>query len=507
VVKESYTRFFRRKKMKKHNQIYFNPAKPISIILAVAVSAVFLAGQGIAAFPDYNDQNTISTNIHSGICTSDGPVVWDSGFAQIVSNALAPHNFAETAFAFMECYGGGMIDELIPVVGGSADVTSFTSASRHDETSWWGTFDPNSGGNAESYYNLYYSQRAGGATVYRHDEAGKYGYDNDRVGPVIKNQLLEHPQYKFTYWLMNKVDVTLHRANLGGSEPNKFLAVVFGGSTNDWSNYNSVARIYSDLKARGYTDAEIYLMYPANTKPNGTALPAGWVRDSGTTYQDMLNAWTWVKNNTTATTQVYYWNSICHGTQLYAPPPPSGGYQSGEDCYFDLTADFIDQVTKIFSFFDGRPDAISGIPYFQVITSVPVPDLMILLNHKPLLFRSVALLPDTMHYLHKYTLDQIDVDGLRITGNTITFIYSAGGIDYSMAGITTGDMPNAVSECVVNFEDYAAFASQWLQSGCSPANNWCSGADLDQLGDVNEVDLGLFTGYWLDSCPYNWLLK
>ncbi len=493
--------------MNKLNSICFSPAGIISTILVAIVFIAVFGEQSSAAFPEYYDQNTITTNIHSGICTSDGPVVWDSGFAQTVSNALAPHNFAETAFAFMECYGGGMIDELLPVVGTNLDVTSFTSASRHNETSWWGTFDPASGGNAESYYNLHYSQRAGSATVYKHSEAGKYGYDNDRVGPVVQNQLLEHPQYKFTYWLMDKTDVTLHRANIGGSIPDKFLAIIFGGSTNDWSNYNSVARIYSNLKARGYTDAEIYLMYPANSKPNGTALPANWTVDGGTTYQDMLNAWTWMKNQTTATTQVYYWNSICHGTRLYAIPPPSQGFQSGYEYYFDLTADFIGQVTELFYFFDNRPDALSGKPYFQVIASNPVPDLTIILNHKPLFFRNVTLLPDSLHYLYKFTLDQADVTALQITANSIIFTWSAGNVDYSMAGITTGDMPNAISECIVNFEDFAKFTAHWFQTGCNPANNWCGGADLDQLGDVNETDLGLFVDYWLLRCPDNWSLE
>jgi hypothetical protein len=492
--------------MNKLNSICFSPARIISIILVAIVFIAVFGEQSSAAFPEYVDQNTISTNIHSGICTHDDLVVWDTNFAKLVSNAVGPHNYAENAFAFMECYGGGMIDELLPVVGSKVDVTSFTSASRHNETSWWGTFDPNSGGKAESYYNLYYSQRAGGATVYQHRDAARYGYDNDRVGPVIQNQLLEHPQYLFTYWLMDKIDVTLHRANLGGTVPDTFRAIVFGGSTNDWSNYNSVARIYSDLKARGYTDAEIYLMYPANTKPNGTALPAGWVRDDGTTYQDMLDAWNWMKNQTSPTTQVYYWNSICHGSTMQAMYLPTE-IEPGYEYHFDLNADFIGQVTTIFNFFQNRPDAVRGKPYFQVIASNPVPDLTIILNHKPLAFRSVTLLPDSPQFLYKFTFDQTDVANLQMTANSIAFIWTSGPVYYSMAGITTGDMSNSISECIVNFEDYAKFAAHWLQTGCNPANNWCGGADLDRLGDVNAADLDLFTDYWLSSCPGDWLLE
>jgi hypothetical protein len=415
---------------------------PPIILSAVVFIAVF-SQQGRADFPEYVDQNTISTNIHSGICTSDGPVVWDSGFAQIVSNALGQHNYAETAFAFMECYGGGMIDELLPVVGTNTDVTSFTSASRHNETSWWGTYDAASGGKAESYYNLHYSQRAGGATIYRHSEAAKYGYDNDRVGPVVQTPLYEHPQYKFTYWLMDKTDVTLHRANIGGSTPNAYRAILFGGSTNDWSNYNSLSRIYGDLKARGYTDAEIYLMYPTNTKPNGNALPADWVRDDGTAYQDMLDAWTWMQNQTTATTQVYFWNSICHGSQLYAMPLPPD-VQAGDEFSFGLTSEFINQVEELFYFFDGKPDAISGKPYFQVTAPDLLPDLSIVLNDKILAFLNVTDLPGS-DYLYKFALDEIDVTNLQITANSAMFNWIGDPVSFSMAGITTGDMSNAIS--------------------------------------------------------------
>ena len=58
-------------------------------------------------------------------------------------------------------------------------------------------------------------------------------------------------------------------------------------------------------------------MYPSNTQPNGAALPGTWVRDDGTTYRDMLDAWTWMRNQSTATTQVYFWSNHSHGSRTY----------------------------------------------------------------------------------------------------------------------------------------------------------------------------------------------
>jgi len=421
----------------------------LPIILAAMVFIAVFGEQSRAAFPEYIDQNSVSPNIHSAICTSDGDVVWDSEFAQMVSNALGQHNYEETAFAFMECYGGGMIDELLPVVGTAGDVSSFTSASRHNELAWYG-----SSGIAppvwplkpweESYYNFKYAERAGGATVYNHSQAAQHGYDNDQVGPVKQNPLKEHPQYKFPCLLPNKTDVTLHRANISGDTPDTYRAILFGGSTSEWPNYNSLRRIYSNLKARGYTDDEIYLMYPANTKPDGTALPADWVVDDGTAYQDMDDAWNWMQNQTTATTQVYFWSSICHGTKTEGMYLPPSGIQPSYVYGLDLTDEFINQVRDIFYFYEGTPDAISGNPYFQVITSDLVANLVVLLNNKPLAFLDVNDHAGT-DYRYKFALDEIDIAYLE-TGNSVAFNWTGGPADFMMAGITAGNMPTPIPE-------------------------------------------------------------
>ena len=64
----------------------------------------------------------------------------------------------------------------------------------------------------------------------------------------------------------------------------------------------------------------------------------------------------------------------------------------------------------------------------------------------------------------------------------------------------------AVIECKVEFDDFARFALHWLESGCNSGNSWCSGADLNQSGDADATDLGLFVNYWLLDCPAWWTL-
>jgi len=56
------------------------------------------------------------------------------------------------------------------------------------------------------------------------------------------------------------------------------------------------------------------------------------------------------------------------------------------------------------------------------------------------------------------------------------------------------------SDGSVDFYDYATFSAQVNNTGCGPPN-WCSGADIDRDGDVDNRDLGLFVEYWLWPNP------
>jgi hypothetical protein len=103
----------------------------------------------------------------------------------------------------------------------------------------------------------------------------------------------------------------------------------------------------------------------------------------------------------------------------------------------------------------------------------------------------------------------IDGGGGRSSGGTYVLTgtigqpdaaYSSGG-DYELFG---GFWPGGLI-CIpdiVNFEDFAKFADEWLYTGPHLA------ADLDGDEDVDFDDLYLFVDEWLFyRCPYNWPLK
>ena len=80
--------------------------------------------------------------------------------------------------------------------------------------------------------------------------------------------------------------------------------------------------------------------------------------------------------------------------------------------------------------------------------------------------------------------------------------YLDGGSYELLGGFWTGG-----PLCIVDLADFAQFASHWLESPCNADNNWCDGADLNKLNDVDIIDLGILASEWLNVCPSNWLLK
>lgn len=91
-------------------------------------------------------------------------------------------------------------------------------------------------------------------------------------------------------------------------------------------------------------------------------------------------------------------------------------------------------------------------------------------------------------------------------GQPDTYWASGGGYEL-FGGFLPGCRWSDSPLCIVNYDDFARFAEHWLETDCNDLNNWCGGADLNQLDDVDLVDLGLFVDEWLARCPYDWPLK
>jgi YD repeat-containing protein len=54
---------------------------------------------------------------------------------------------------------------------------------------------------------------------------------------------------------------------------------------------------------------------------------------------------------------------------------------------------------------------------------------------------------------------------------------------------------------MVNFIDFAIFASHWLEEECGYMNEWCAGADINWSTTVDFDDLAILAQHWLESVP------
>ena len=142
-------------------------------------------------------------------------------------------------------------------------------------------------------------------------------------------------------------------------------------------------------------------------------------------------------------------------------------------------------------------------------------DKMIVKNTNPMVLIVYLLLLSLMISVsdanYELTWSTIDGGGGRSSGGPYELLVTIGqpdaaavsGGNYELLG---GFLPGGPL-CFVDFEHFARFAEHWLEEICDEGNNWCNGADLNQLDGVNGVDLRLFVEAWLCYCPDGWELK
>jgi len=52
---------------------------------------------------------------------------------------------------------------------------------------------------------------------------------------------------------------------------------------------------------------------------------------------------------------------------------------------------------------------------------------------------------------------------------------------------------------LIDFREYADFATQWHRTGCNAGNGFCEGADMDESGEVAWLDLKMWVDQWLKT--------
>jgi Glycosyl hydrolase family 57 len=54
------------------------------------------------------------------------------------------------------------------------------------------------------------------------------------------------------------------------------------------------------------------------------------------------------------------------------------------------------------------------------------------------------------------------------------------------------------SDGTIDLMDFAVFATHWMEINCNAVNNWCGGADLNHINNVDIEDIAKLASFWLD---------
>ena len=442
---------------------------------------------------EFRNQSNEKPFNRSAIQTSDGYNYWDFQFDATV-NASIGNNFKEIVFSFNQCFGGGMIDEM---VARNWNNSAFTSAAGHWQQSYARSEDRTSGvdtnfpglRSTESTYSLRWAPKAGGANPMTQVQAATAARRQDIAGPFsnVKGgnfQIggLTSPQFTFT----GAGDrIKLHR----GANDTKYRAILFAGSSqldvgpakkNNApgyvqqglaANWNSLIRMRTELINAGYTDNEIYVMYPGGDARNVAGDPTGriyrggpripnWV-DAGTRYEDLRSAWTtWMAGETDNKTQIFFWSSFGHGTamadvkaQKDAQANPK--IKKGEAFNWDMDVELGAQIASAYAYNSTITfeDSAYGLPYFLVETADLIPDLSINLNGASLSLISSELNPLGGHK-YKFELPASAISQLQSSLQNLTVAWDFGtstdpygdeATFITMMGPTAGDFANGVN--------------------------------------------------------------
>jgi hypothetical protein len=436
--------------------------RALRIVSILGIVLVAGAAPDWAAFPEYSSQDSTNEFFRSAIVTTDG-YFWDFQFAREV-NRIATAGYREFAFAFMQCYGGGMIDDL---KGLALSPVVYTSASRHDQCAYFTYFDTRGGVEplfpsyypVESAYNVHYSPLAGGAPGGRAPQtqmsSSQTGYNLDSTGPNSPIFPLENPQYTTSPVLVAAANaITLHRDNpVRGLVNTQYRAILFGGATqleaspiesvNPWvvfpgpfgmpGNWRSLNRIHDALRSAGYTNAEVWVLYPGAEAappipiyPGAAVAVPGWV-NSGARTKDLRNALAWVRGVTNNQTQVFYWNAPGHGARAFdiiawLKPQLKRLFRRIAQ-QFTMSTAFANELAAIYNANASNPN---NCPDFTVVSILPA-DLSITLDGNPLTRLSMSdEFGDGSEFAYRFQLTASDIAHLQSGANhTVVVDYSS----------------------------------------------------------------------------------
>jgi hypothetical protein len=293
-------------------------------------------------------------NKSSGLVTADNKRVWDDEFAKWIKDNIPDGGYKNLTFVFGQCFGGGMIDELM-----RQNVAAF-SASRHDQTS---RFEETKEEHASRLH-----------TTVAQLEAAYHGQWPSYVNPspesgflegwVIGAQLNETLQqiFDFAFWFDpfgphgdTPREEPQARYQPEGSKNVKLHdgtsnhVILYAGDAHNWADWNDVNRVHdilTEVYPYHYSEDEITVLYGNKLKPDGSPTPA-WVDGTGKK-ADLKAAIEALKGKMNANETLLFW-STDHGDMkkrdVTKADPVIAALESHQ-ILFQLDQAFVDPMTE-----------------------------------------------------------------------------------------------------------------------------------------------------------------
>jgi hypothetical protein len=263
------------------------------MIAAVSTSHFEVKGDDQPYVPQPSYLNS-TISVYSADCKAPG--VFDDQLKSWIKQYIVPKGYHDMKFVFGQCFGGGMIDEMLEFGDDSHPVAAM-SGSKYDEATV-GDF-------SDSYDEFLEALK--NALNTKPDLTMKQAFDeakgSDPSGPGNKDHAKypEHPQY-------NSKGAGADNLKLGNKgSATSWKAILFAGKPQQ-RHWNDIDRMYNLLTGKfGFSDADIEVCAGNGQYNGGNTLPGGGTIDRGGTAADLENAIKAVANKMNSNEQLFFW--------------------------------------------------------------------------------------------------------------------------------------------------------------------------------------------------------
>jgi hypothetical protein len=265
--------------------------------ITVSSGGTYVAYYSARARPYTPQPSYLNSTISVYSADGKAPGTFDDQLKSWIKQYIVPKGYHDMKFVFGECFGGGIIDEMLEF-GNDAHPVVAMSASKYDEKSYG---EP---ANTHDYFLEALKNDLRDNPDHTMGQAFDKAKANDPCAPGgdwYNKGFQENPQY-------NSAGAGADNLKLGNKgTATSYKAILFAGQP-DQRHWNDMDGMYNLLVGKfGFTDADIEVCAGNGQYNGGKTLPGGGTIDRGGTAADLENAVKAVAAKMTSNEQLFFW--------------------------------------------------------------------------------------------------------------------------------------------------------------------------------------------------------